>query len=475
VAPAQLLPDVVPPHDLATERALLGAALLDPAALDIVRGVPVEDFHAEKNRTVARALCRGAEAGVVDLVLCGQTLAGDGELEAVGGLSYLVQCQEETVPHHAAQYAATLAELARKRTLLRLSHRVAEAAVTGRPSAELVALWAETVDAFPPTAAHARLVAFDTPEVLTMRFAESRGPVAGVIDEATFTLVGGAPKVGKTALVFNLLLRRAVGAPWLGFPTTAGASLVFQAEIPERMLQQRLRLLTVDLGPPIPPDTLRFVTDRSLRLDDPASQRHIRRLVETHLPTLVVFDPLARFMAGDENSGRDMGAVVAFLDRLIETYGCSVLVVHHLGKPSKDDPKQGGQKLRGHSSLFAAADTVLTLERRSDRREQFTLAFELRHALEPEPITLVRTDRLWFEPAPPDPIAEPGGHLQVVAGLAGTGKRYTDLKADLMTLFGLSKRGAENRIRDAVEMGLVVKDAETYRAAAPSGTAADGQ
>lgn len=69
---------------------------------------------------------------------------------------------------------------------------------------------------------------------------------------------------------------------------------------------------------------------------------------------LIVFDTLARSMAGgDENSTKDMSAVVAAVDRVRRGCHATVLFVHHSGVV--------GGRQRGSTVLLAAADTELEL------------------------------------------------------------------------------------------------------------------
>lgn len=135
---------------------------------------------------------------------------------------------------------------------------------------------------------------------------------------------------------------------------------------------------------------------------------------------LVVLDTLARVMAGgDENSGQDMGALVAAMDRIRSETGAAVMLVHHIGK----DPSKGA---RGHSSLRAAIDTEITVEgadgarsatvtKQRDGRVGEVMGFELR-------VVRVGTDEEGGEitsciaaPCKP-PFREPGrrgtGHVQ---------------------------------------------------------------
>jgi hypothetical protein len=67
----------------------------------------------------------------------------------------------------------------------------------------------------------------------------------------------------------------------------------------------------------------------------------------------VRFEDLAKASIGaDENSGRDMGMVLANVDRISSAFPkAGTVLVHHL--------KAGGTKLRGRTSLYANVDQVI--------------------------------------------------------------------------------------------------------------------
>jgi len=266
---------------------------------------------------------------------------------------------------------------------------------------------------------------------------------------------GGAPKLGKSSLVCNLVLSR--GRTWLGFATTSGRTLVVQAEIPEPELQKRVGVMLLDTEAP-PPDTVFFVTDRRIKLDRPDGLALIRQHIEQVRPDLLVIDPLARFMVGDENSTRDMGALIAALDVLIQEYDLTIIVVHHTGKPATDGTgaREGGHRLRGSSALFAAADSVLMLDRTKDG-EGFRLSFELRHGKEPDPLYLTRSPHLWFVPA-----GYPKELLAVAFLVASGPLRWGHLAKVIATDQGASKRTAERLLDRTKKAGLIAQDAEGY-------------
>lgn len=77
---------------------------------------------------------------------------------------------------------------------------------------------------------------------------------------------------------------------------------------------------------------------------------------------LIVMDTFAQVMAGaDENNGQDVGNALAQCKRIANRCGAMVLLVHHSGK----DVSKGS---RGHSSIKAACDVEIKVERSNDTR-----------------------------------------------------------------------------------------------------------
>jgi hypothetical protein len=290
-------------------------------------------------------------------------------------------------------------------------------------------------------------------DLLDTTYADDQGPVGGGIAvHRGLVIVGGGPKLGKSALVSNLLIRRHRGEPWLGFATTTGRSLLANAEIPEREFQKRLSLQLKDGDRP-PKNSIYVLTDRRIKLDRPEGLARLRQHLEAIKPDLLVIDPLARFFSGDENSARDMGALVTALDVLIQEYDLTIIIVHHTGKPGADH-REGGQRLRGSSALFGAADTVMVLDRTDGG---FKLSFELRHGEEPAPIYLTRTPTLWFIPAgPPE-------ELMAVAWLVHSGPlRPTQLMEAIKKDRSVKDRTAWKLLDRAKKAALITTDTDGY-------------
>jgi hypothetical protein len=275
----------------------------------------------------------------------------------------------------------------------------------------------------------------------------------GIIVRRGLIVVGGGAKRGKSSLVNTLLFNRHRKKPWLGFTTTGGRTLVIQAEIPEPELQKRIGLQLKDSDRP-PKGSIYFLTDRRIKLDRPEGLAKLRQHLDRIKPDLLVIDPLARFFSGDENSAKDMGAFVTALDVLIQEYDLTIIIVHHVGKPAPGDGRAGGDRLRGSSALFGAADTVMLLDR-SDAG--FKLSFELRHGPEPAPLYLTRTPTLWFVPAgPPE-------ELMAVAWLVHSGPlRPTQLMEAIRKDRNVSKATAWRLLDKTKTADLVATDTDGY-------------
>ena len=126
----------VPPHDLAAERALLGAMMLTAAAVaDAVELTSAADFYRPAHSHTFDAIAGLYAAGEpVDTVTVAAELQRSGLLDAVGGPGALVEMQASTpVAGNAARYADIVAKNATLRRLIGAAGEVAELAYS-RPA-----------------------------------------------------------------------------------------------------------------------------------------------------------------------------------------------------------------------------------------------------------------------------------------------------------------------------------------------------
>lgn len=210
--------------------------------------------------------------------------------------------------------------------------------------------------------------------------------VDDVLPTSGFACVYGPSGVGKSFLCLDLAAALAEGEPWFGHPTRKHSDVVYVALEGQGGFHRRVAAWEKAKGRAFP-SNVRFVFDSLDLLDEmqPAELGvAIRPGQEEESPTqLIVIDTLNRASPGaDENSSGPMSNLIRGATILQELTGATVILVHHPGK----DAARG---LRGHSSLYAAMDTVIEvdkdgqqtrwrLQKSKDSKDSLCHAFNLR-------------------------------------------------------------------------------------------------
>ena len=170
----------------------------------------------------------------------------------------------------------------------------------------------------------------------------------------------GPPGSGKSVLAGDLAAHVASEREWLGRPVKFGSVLYVAIERAALVMRRfaafrnhhgveeaPLALLSGHIDLRTSTDGANAIIEHAKRLADLAE-------IET---SLVAIDTVSRALAGgDENSPKDMGALVANLARIQEATGAHVSALHHI-------PADGTQRLRGHGALLGACDTTIKVER----------------------------------------------------------------------------------------------------------------
>lgn len=187
-----------------------------------------------------------------------------------------------------------------------------------------------------------------------------RWRVRGVLPAEGLAALYGPPGSGKSFLALDLLAAIADGRAWFGHTVTPCACVYVGLE-GEAGVAQRVQAYLARHGSP---ERLRVVLNGLdiRRADDRQELAEAIRAAGIAGGLLCV-DTLSRSAPGlDENDASEMGMIIEAMKALQSDLGGLVLVVHHTGKDSS-------RGLRGHSSLLAALDCVLEVNREGERRE----------------------------------------------------------------------------------------------------------
>tara|TARA_R110002110_G_scaffold415860_1_gene658714 strand:- start:32868 stop:34274 length:1407 start_codon:yes stop_codon:yes gene_type:complete len=131
------------PHSLEAEQSVLGGLLLSADAWDsVAEAVTAVDFYRPAHRLIFRQIYKLAEAlDPVDVITVADKLEANGELEAAGGLPYLVELAQNTPSaSNIRAYAQVVHERASLRKLIEAAQEIADSgfAPDGRSAVDLI-------------------------------------------------------------------------------------------------------------------------------------------------------------------------------------------------------------------------------------------------------------------------------------------------------------------------------------------------
>ncbi len=187
--------------------------------------------------------------------------------------------------------------------------------------------------------------------------------VEGFFEVNSLNMLFGQPASGKSFIAIDLAIHIAIGQPWHGYPVCAGKAIYITGEA-FRGCNERVKACIShynieNLG--------NFnISKRLTSLYDDDDFEYLLKEIDHICESndqpirLIVIDTVARFLEGDENSSKDMGAFIRKVDHLKHTYDCAVLLVHHSGH-------SGSQRARGSSALKAALDSEFLITKNRNK------------------------------------------------------------------------------------------------------------
>ena len=204
--------------------------------------------------------------------------------------------------------------------------------------------------------------------------------VRGLLPQG-LTILGGAPKIGKSWLVLDLCLHVSTGEPFLGMPVTKGTAWYISLEDTREHLHRRLGIITDE-----EPDNLFFTTEEDgIGTMADTLEKHIHNFVKQHPDTkLIVIDTfqLARGNSKEPSYAGDYADIQKF-KHITDKHKVAILLVHHLRKMGDSDPIN---KLSGTTGIGGGVDTTFIMDR--SRKEDVAQLFCTGRAIQPRSMEL---------------------------------------------------------------------------------------
>lgn len=386
----------VPPHSREAEESVLGAVLLSvDAANEVMDRLDADDFYVPAHQSIYEAMRHLYDANqAIDAVTLSEELRRAGELEKVGGVSYLTRLVDVVpVTSNVENYAKIVEENARRRDLIRAGGTVtsiafeldddihsvmdrAEQTVLGVAEKRASQSMLEVGPLFSEVLEQIEALEAQGSEItgLSTGFRDLDKKLAG-LQNANLVIIAARPAMGKSAMALNI----AAHAATQGKPVALFSLEMSKEELVQRILSSvgrvdSMKLRSGQLGPlwqrvvdaasrmyraPIFIDDSPVVTVTDIR----AKTRRLKRKAGL---SLVVVDYL-QLMQGSvrENRQQEIAEISRNLKNLARELDVPIIGLSQLNRSleAREDKRPRLSDLRESGSLEQDADVVMFIYR----------------------------------------------------------------------------------------------------------------
>jgi hypothetical protein len=194
--------------------------------------------------------------------------------------------------------------------------------------------------------------------------------VPGAIPRGNIVLMSGAPFSGKTWAAYSLAYAVASGTPWLGrgAPAVQGTVAICNYDQPTETMGVRIRDVGITADMPVHVHTFGLTKPPGANMPEmlmlPAHESRLKSVFEHLKPVLIIVDSLRQSNNLDENSNKDMAALMATFKRWQRFNNTTVVLIHHTTK-SGSEGSTYKSAARGSGEISASSDVELTIENES--------------------------------------------------------------------------------------------------------------
>ena len=392
----------IPPQNIESEMALLGSIMLRPEALvEIMDILRPEAFYADKHRTIFGAMVKLYEKREpIDLLTLSSKLKESGDLDRIGGMSYLTEVVNVVPSSSNAEHYATI--VSKKHTMRRLieaAENIVQIGYDEESEIEEILDKAEK-KMYEVTSKNLSGKYVEMKDVLGEamerldRLHKTKGELRGVptgfkdldsklsgLQKSDLIILAARPSVGKTSLALDIARNAAIR---YNIPTAIFSLEMSTQQLVDRMLSAesrvdawRLRTGQLNLEEEFGRITAALdpLSKAPLYIDDQAANNIlkirsvVRRLKHEKNLGLVVIDYLQLMTpvytkGGNNNVVQQITEISHSLKQLAKEFDIPVLALSQL---SRNVEQRGGKPrlsdLRDSGSIEQDADVVIFIHR----------------------------------------------------------------------------------------------------------------
>lgn len=456
------------PHSPDSERAVIGCLLLDGKFFAKAReALKPAYFYLPSHRLCYEAALNLEARGLaVDPVQMAEELRAAGNLEKVGGLSYITAYLDYAIHSDFESHCERVIEFATRRMFWVLTTRAAASANSAQPVEEILDGLRELL--IEAESRIERVRPSDSGLATSWAEFESESFVAGeriafAVERGEAALVNALPNAGKTTVSLNAAISLAAGRTFAPVVTEARERRVLyvDGETRRARLQRDLRTMTagfsreesIAVG-----RNLHIICEAEIGKESLALTRadHWQKFAKAALqtkPDFIVIDTMVSLcpVFNENDNAEQQRKIWTPLQKLARDCNAAVLVLHHVGKRSEDSrTPESVYRGRGASAGGGFARAVWLLIPDPVTPGLSTLKCVKAKGEVPQETRLQLGENRWFVPMIAT-TARPKSLLERIIEFVTTEKRVAEIEAALKPDF--ARRTVEGAISEAVELG----------------------
>ena len=357
------------PANLDAERSILGAMLLDAAAIAVASSkLAADDFSLDSHRRIFTRITGLVDVGrAVDLITLIEELDRHKELDAIGGRPYLFSLTENLPRRmNIESYVRIVKDKSLLRQLMEAFNSASNRA--SDQSEDASSILSDIEERLSELASASfrsqtgRKVLVGATDFISDTMPTIEWAVEGLIQRGGNGIVVGDPGSAKSFSTLDLAYHLIAGVDWMGHKIPKRMKVAYIArEDHAGLTQYRALSLTkgyagtsmewaltgIDLNQWMYYNTR--AQSETFSLQNKMDVQEIIDAFKDNGIEMAFFDVFRRLWDGDENDNKEVAKVLAVLTRIQTECRCSVALVHHLNK------SEGGtifQRIRGAGSIY---------------------------------------------------------------------------------------------------------------------------
>ncbi len=340
------------PINTEAEQHVLAGLACNKIKTDLVL---IDDFYDQRHKLIFKAILNLKNYLPVDSTQVWKELVKNDQNAEVGGELYIIDVLDRIIlsEHQADYWLRELKQASKRRNWISvLQQELEDITENNKNPEDSLAKFKAVITEKELQLNHSSLKLISVKDLFSKKYEKVESLWGNLLFPSSIVQLNSEPGLGKTTLLYNLLLHGALKKNFLNISFPKEINTIFvDVETPLWVMQKKVEAIYDTERP----DNFYFRPDLNLN----SEENIIVREINDHDIDVIVLDTQSRiFQQEDENNNAQANSILSKLRYICKETGVCIVLVHHLGK---DAGGKGVYSGRGASAIAAGVDIIINL------------------------------------------------------------------------------------------------------------------